>query len=81
MYMIRDATNCYIKDVVANAPATHNIPLVQIESKTTFINDEIECNLGERLKETFGVTISGVDGTLLAYWQRYCKLSAVLKIG
>lgn len=62
---IRDATNRYVKDVVTNAPAAHNIPLVQIESKTAFINDEIEYNLGERLKETFGVTISGVDiGTI-----------------
>lgn len=31
---IRDAVSRYVKDVVANAPAVHDIPLVQIESKT-----------------------------------------------
>ena len=62
---IRDAVNRYVKDVVANAPAAHNIPLVQIETKTSQINDIIEYDLGERLKETFGVTISGIDvGTI-----------------
>lgn len=30
---IRDAVTRYVKDVVANAPATNNIPLVQIETK------------------------------------------------
>ena len=58
---IRDAVSRYVKDVVANAPAVHNIPLVQIESKTAQINDVLEYDLGERLKETFGVTISGID--------------------
>lgn len=62
---IRDATSRYVKDVVANAPSVHNIPLVQIESKTAQINDVIEFDLGERLKETFGVTVSGIDiGTI-----------------
>lgn len=58
---IRDAVNRYVKDVVANAPAKHNIPLVQIESKTAQINDVVEFDIGERLKETFGVVVSGVD--------------------
>ncbi len=58
---IRDAVSRYVKDTVANAPAVHNIPLVQIESKTAQINDVIEYDLGERLKETFGVVISGID--------------------
>ena len=58
---IRDAVNRYVKDVVANAPAAHNIPVVQIESKTGQINDVVEYDLGERLKETFGVTVSGID--------------------
>ncbi len=58
---IRDAVARYIKDVVSNAPAQHNIPLVQIETKTAQINDIVELNLGERLKETFGVTVSGID--------------------
>ena len=58
---IRDAVNRYVKDVVANAPATHNIPVVQIESKISQINDVVEYDLSERLKESFGVVVSGVD--------------------
>lgn len=60
-HQIRDAVCRYVKDAVANAPATHNIPLVQIESKTAQINDIVEYDLGERLKETFGVVVSGID--------------------
>lgn len=58
---IRDAVSRYVKDVVANAPAAHNIPLVQIETKTATINDVVEYDISERLKETFGVVVSGVD--------------------
>lgn len=58
---IRDAVSRYVKDTVANAPAAHNIPVVQMESKTAQINDAIEFDIAERLKETFGVTVSGVD--------------------
>lgn len=58
---IRDAVCRYVKDTIANAPATNNIPLVQIETKTAQINDVIEYDLGERLKESFGVVVSGVD--------------------
>ena len=58
---IRDAVVRYVKDVVANAPAAHNIPLVQIESKTAQINDILEYDIGERLRDTFGVVTSGID--------------------
>ena len=58
---IRDAVCRYVKDCVANAPAAHSIPVVQIESKTAQINDEIEYDISERLKESFGVLVSGVD--------------------
>ena len=58
---IRDAVNRYVKDAVANAPAAHDIPVVQIESKTAQINDVMEYDLSERLKETFGVVVSGLD--------------------
>ena len=58
---IRDAVIRYVKDTVANAPATNDIPLVQIETKTAQINDVIEYDIGERLKENFGVAVSGVD--------------------
>ena len=58
---IRDAVTRYVKDVVANAPATNNIPLVQIETKTAQINDVAEYDVAQRLKTTFGVEVSGVD--------------------
>ena len=50
-----------MKDAVANTPAAHNIPVIQIESKTAQINDVVEYDLSERLKETFGVVVSGID--------------------
>ncbi len=58
---IRDAVSRYVKDVVANAPAQNNIPLIQIETKTAQINDVIEMDIRERLKDSFGVNVSGVD--------------------
>lgn len=58
---IRDAVNRYVKDIVANAPATHNIPVIQIETKTAQINDMVEYDLAERLKENFGILVSGID--------------------
>lgn len=58
---IRDAVSRYVKDAVANAPAANNIPVIQIETKTAQINDAVECDIGERLKESFGVLVSGVD--------------------
>lgn len=58
---IRDAAIRYVKDCVANAPAANNIPVIQIESKTSQINDVIEFDLSERLKEDFGVIVSGID--------------------
>jgi len=62
---IRDVVIRYVKDIVANAPAIHNIPLVRIEAKTSEINDAIEYDIGERLKEDFGVDVSGIDiGTI-----------------
>lgn len=58
---IRDAVSRCVKDVVANAPAAHDIPLVQIESKIAQINDVLEFDLRERLNENFGVIVSGID--------------------
>lgn len=58
---IRDAVNRYVKDTVANAPAANNIPVIQIETKTAQINDVVEYDISERLKEGFGVLVSGVD--------------------
>lgn len=58
---IRDVVCRYVKDIVANAPAANDIPVIQLESKIALINDAIEYDLGERLKENFGVAVSGID--------------------
>lgn len=58
---IRDAVCRYVKDVVANAPAQNNIPVIQIETKIGLINDVTELNIKDRLRENFGVDVSGVD--------------------
>lgn len=62
---IRDAVSRYVKDAVMNAPAEHNIPVIQLESKISFINDKAEYDVTQRLEEDFGVTVSGMDiGTI-----------------
>lgn len=79
---IKDAVNRYVKDTVANAPATHNIPVIQIESKTAQINDAIEFDIAERLKDTFGVVVSSVDISAIEidkYSDGYHQLMAVTK--
>lgn len=58
---VKDVVSRYVKDVVANAPAQNDIPLVQIETKIAEIDDVIEFNLKQRLKEDFGVEATGVD--------------------
>ena len=58
---IKDAVCRYVKDAVTNAPAVHNIPVVQIESKTSMINDAVEYDIKNRFVEDFGVDVSGVD--------------------
>ena len=58
---IRDAVTRYVKDVVANAPAAANIPVIQLETRTAQINDVIEHDVAERLQENFGVEVSGID--------------------
>lgn len=58
---IQDAVIRYVKTIVTNAPAEHNIPLIQIESKTAEINDLIEYDIKTRLEENFGVEVSGID--------------------
>lgn len=58
---IRDTVIRYVKNIVANVPMTNSIPLVQIETKTAQITDAIEKDIGRRLKENFGVQVSGVD--------------------
>lgn len=58
---VKDVVIRYVKDIVTNAPAVNNISLLQIETKISEINDRVELDIKERLKEDFGITISGVD--------------------
>ena len=58
---IRDVVSRYVKNTVANAPAENNIPVIQIESRISEINNAVELDISRRLKENFGVTVSGVD--------------------
>ena len=77
---IRDTVSRYIKDAVANAPAAHDIPVVQLESKVAQINDSVEFDITERLKENFGVTVSGVDIGVIEIDKRsegYSRLMAI----
>lgn len=58
---IADAVTKYVKDVIANAPAEHNLPVVQLERKIAEINKIAGEAITERLEKDFGVQVNGVD--------------------
>ena len=58
---IRDTVSRYVKDVIANIPAAYDIPVVQLETKISFIADKIQAEAGARLEETFGVSVSAIN--------------------
>ena len=58
---IRDAVAKYVKSAVGNMPSEANIPVIQIERKTLDIADMLEEKLSERLKNDFGVKLTGLD--------------------
>lgn len=58
---IRDAVARYAKHIVTNAPTENNIPVINLESKISQINETLEHDVMERLKENFGVTVSSLD--------------------
>ena len=58
---IKDAVARYTKNIVANAPAEHNIPVIKLENKISIINDALENDVIERLEATFGVIVSNID--------------------
>ena len=79
---IRDAVCRYVKNTVANTPSNHNIPVVQIESKVGVINEAVETELSNRLKDHFGVTVSGIDISVIEidkYSAGYRQLMAITK--
>lgn len=58
---IRDAVSRYAKHILTNAPTENNIPVINLESKISQINETLEHDVVERLKENFGVTVSSLD--------------------
>ncbi len=58
---LRDAVSRYVRNTVASAPVEHKIALTQMEAKSGMINDLVETALKQRLKEDFGVLVSGFD--------------------
>lgn len=58
---IRDAVTRYVKSAVANAPEEQGIPVIQLERKINIINEQAEVDIKKRLFNDFGVTVSGLD--------------------
>lgn len=58
---VRDAIVRYVKGTVANAPLEYNIPVIQLERKIAEITEKVAPVLSERMKDTFGVNITGFD--------------------
>ncbi len=58
---VKDAIVRYTKNIVANVPMANNIPVVHIETRVAEVNNAVEADVSARLKETFGVDVSGVD--------------------
>ena len=58
---ISDFVYRVVKDCVANAPKTYDIPLIQIETKITAINENAESLLKDKLLDVFGITLTSLD--------------------
>lgn len=58
---IRDAIISYVKNTVANIPTDYNIPVIQLERKIGQVTEVISPALIERMRENFGVCVTGVD--------------------
>ncbi len=58
---ITAAVSRNVKDVVTNAPAENDIPLIALESKIDLINEKVELQVKERLSDLFGVFVTGID--------------------
>lgn len=79
---VRDSVIRYVKEVIANAPATYNIPLIQIETKIAQINEEIQDRVKDRFEKDFGVDVSGIDLSAIEFdkeSEEYKQLMSVTK--
>lgn len=59
--LVRDAVLKYVKGIIANAPAEHGIPALQIERKLLEIGDLIEPRIARAFVEDFGVNLVRFD--------------------
>ena len=79
---VKDAVSLYVKNIVANIPKSYNIPVVQIETKISLINDLLKKDIAARFEENFGVLVSGVDISVIELDKTsdgYKELSSVTK--
>lgn len=58
---IKDSVSRYVKNAVINDPAENNIPVIQIESRIAHINEQVQFEIRERLKNNFGVEVTAFD--------------------
>lgn len=59
--LVRDAVVRRVKQVVANAPAEHGLPVLQLERKLAEVNDLITPQLSQVFQEQFGVNLHSFD--------------------
>lgn len=58
---IKDAVIRYLKETIINLPKKHNIPVVQIEGSLSKINELVETELREYLKNKYGINLTAID--------------------
>ena len=58
---IRDFLSSTVKGIVANAPYSFNIPVIQIERSIAAINEAVSANVNSRLENQFGVIPTSID--------------------
>lgn len=58
---LKSTVSKYVKSFVANAPAEHGIPVLQIERKISEISDLLQARLSKEMSEDFGVNVKRVD--------------------
>ena len=58
---IKSAITKYVKAVVSNIPADHELPVLQLERKILQVNEIVESYIKPRMENEFGVTVSSVD--------------------
>lgn len=58
---IRDAVSAHVKSIIANAPDTYEIPVIQLEKKGLEIKNDIVTLLADKLFNDYGVNLADVN--------------------